>query len=303
MFGNPAWRRVSTIAFAAVLVGVLWSCGVGGGGEERKTGASDAVRLVVLSPGLASVVRELGRAEVLVGRHSFDAWTDASVSAVGDNLGIDYERLMGVEPSVVVMEAGAAAVPARLGRVAAAGGFGVERVAMLSLDDVRASIGVMDRLSRGVGVDAALSSEAEALLARFDGAFAFDEGAARGLGRVVVIGATGPLSVTGPGSFHHDLVVRIGGEALPSEGGAWMTLGAEDVAALAPETLVVLAPGEPGFDAAGAMPALASALPGLFGDGGRVIVVDSETAMLPGPGLIGVAERIKAAGRALGAGR
>ena len=238
----------------------------------------------------------------MVGRHSFDSWSDPSIPAVGDNLGIDYERLILARPDAVVMEANATALPGRLRGLAEDRGFRVERVAVLSLDDVRSAIGRMDRLTRGVGVDAPLSVEALEMRARFDEALSEDAAAARGLGRVLIVGSVSPLSVTGPGSFHHDLVERIGADALPDEGASWIRLSAEDAAALGPDTVVVLSPGDPGLDAASAMPAFSRLLPGVFGEAGGVVVVSGEESMLPGAGLMGVAEALKAAGRSRGSG-
>jgi ABC-type Fe3+-hydroxamate transport system substrate-binding protein len=307
--GVGAWRLLAVSVWCLWLSAALVGCGGASGGSGDGAGDSgdgDEVRLVVLSPGLAAIVRALGREDVVVGRHAFDSWTGEGVPAVGDNLGIDYEALLGVEPDVVVMERSATAPPARLGEVASAGGFEVVRVPMLELSDIRSAIGVVDRLTRGLGVGGegdggtgeGLSDAAEGLVDRFDAAFSEDARAGAGFGRVVVIGAVSPLSVTGPGSFHHDILGRIGAEALPGEGSAWMRLSVEDVAALAPDTVVLLSPGDGGVDPSSAMPALSRALPGVFG-AGRVVVVSRDDAMLPGPGLIGVAERLKEAGRGM----
>ncbi len=258
------------------------------------------VRLVVLSPGLASIVAELGREEAIVGRHSFDAWTDLAVPSVGDNLGIDYERLLQLDPDVVVLEQAATEAHARLTEMAAVGGFEVERVPVLALDDTRAAIARLDRLSRGVAADAPLSDAGTALIQRWDDALSPDEQAASGLGRTLVIASTGGggLGVPGPGSFHHDLVGRIGAEPVPGDGGAWMTLSAEDAVALRPDTIVLLASGRDDTDAAAELPALAGAMAGLF-ENGRVIVLGGDRTMLPGPGLIGVAEALRERGREL----
>ena len=298
--------RRSAFVFTATLVFVVGACEHGGAEGMEQTDADTGPRLVVLSPGLASVLRALGRAEVLVGRHRYDAWSDQSVPAVGDNVRVEAERLMAVRPTHIVLEQSETEQPTGVAIAAERTGAAVIRVPVLQLADLEEAVRTVDRLSRGLSVGSArdgpssgLSVEAQALLTRLGRATARSPVVEQELGRTLVIAATDPIGVTGPGSFHHDLVLALGAEALPATGGPWQSLSSEDVAALRPRTLVLLAPGEPTADASSRLRGVRSLLPDLFVEG-RIVVVSGDEALLPGPGLIDVAEAIRthALGRA-----
>lgn len=309
---------LAILAVAAVGV-VLWASGGGDGAGGTVAGWGDgpvaveataepaSVRLAVLSPGLASIVRELGREDVMVGRHTWDSWSDQGIPSVGDNLRIETEAMLAAAPGVIVVEASATEAPASLERAAAWLEAEVVRVPVLRLSDLPGAVRRMDELTRPSGADG-LSAEARALLGRMEAAFREHPDAGACLGRTLVVASTGPIGVTGPGSFHWELVAALGAEAVPVTGGPWQTLNAEDVVALSPETVVLLAPGEGEVDPASRLPSLAGVMPELF-EGGRVIVVGGGETMLPGPGLIGLAERLgeaatarREAGECAGAG-
>lgn len=252
-------------------------------------------RVVVLSPGLAATIREIGRGDRIVGRHRFDLG-DTSVPAVGDNLAIETELLLSLRPTVVVIEGGASAPPPGLTDTCDRLGAELVRVPVLSLGDLVASVEVIDRLTSAVGDDIP-SDAAVRLIERYERAFAPDE-AITALGRTLVIAASAPIGVTGPGSFHHDLFVSIGGDPVPHIGGAWLNLSAEDAAALRPDTVVLLTASASRVDPSARLPALASLLPEVFASG-RVITIAADDVLLPGPGLIGISEQVKAAAASL----
>jgi ABC-type hemin transport system substrate-binding protein len=291
-----AWRVRAVGAIVVWALCAVAACGPTGGGSggEAGSGGADAPRVVALSPAIAATVRALGRGERLVGRHRYDH-ADTALPAVGDNLDVDTEALVAVRPTLVLMEAAATEPPAGLAATCERIGAALERVPMLSLGELVRAVEEIDELTAAPG-EAIPSEAARTLAARFEAAFARDERAGARLGRTLIVAATEPIGVTGPGSFHHDLVASIGGEPVPEAGAAWMSLSAEDAAALEPDTVLLITTdaSETGAeDAARRLPALAKLLPDVFSRG-RVIVVNAEDALLPGPGLIGVAERIKA---------
>src|SRR5688572_2242849 len=63
-------------------------------------------RVVALSPGLAVTMRDLGLGDLLAGRHGFDAWSDPALPVCGDQSGLDYERLLAVRPTHILVQWG-----------------------------------------------------------------------------------------------------------------------------------------------------------------------------------------------------
>lgn len=264
------WNRNLQL-LAVLLVPILVGCGEKGEGFAQ---SESGPRLAVLSPGLCEVLRDLGAGDAIVARHDYDRFTDPSVPAAGDQGAIDYEALLGVGPTHVVVEARAGGVPARLEEIAGRSGWEVVVVPMLSAQDIRDSIARMGALSgSGEGVIAELERA-------FDEAFARSEHVAL-LGRTLLLVESSPAGAVGPGSLHYELVERLGARPVPSEGAAFMRLSHEDVAKLDPDSIVV-------FTGGGASGGVDAALGGLARldlrarREGRVVVVDDPKALLQG---------------------
>lgn len=286
---------VSVIVRAAVLL-LLVSLASGCGGEgsadedlgEAGAGGVDGVRMVVLSPALADTLRVLGYEDQIVGRHRFDVHTQG-VPAVGDNLSIDYEVLASLRPDVLVLEASETTPPERLQSLVERIGTRVHRLPNLTLDDVRATIGVLDGLARG-GADG-LSEAAADLVSSFDSAFErLDPGVAGELGGVLLMLDGG--SVLGRGSFHHDILLRLGVDALPRDGGAFVRVTPEDVAALAPDVIVLL--GDSSDERSDAeLLGVVSELSVPAVEAGAIVRVEHAKSLLPSVSLVEVAELLR----------
>jgi hypothetical protein len=60
-------------------------------------------------------------------------------------------------------------------------------------------------------------------------------------GRVLLLWPSSPPAAVGPGSFHHEILERVGGVPAIEEGSAYIELDAEDVLGLAPDGIVLIA--------------------------------------------------------------
>jgi ABC-type Fe3+-hydroxamate transport system substrate-binding protein len=65
-------------------------------------------------------------------------------------------------------------------------------------------------------------------------------------GRVLLLWPSSPPAAVGPGSFHHEILERVGGVPAIEEGSAYIELDAEDVLGLAPDGIVLIAAREVG---------------------------------------------------------
>jgi ABC-type hemin transport system substrate-binding protein len=252
--------------------------------------AARGERVVVLSPALAATLKDLGVSDLVVGRHGWDMALDPGLPVCGDQSGIDYEALLAAHPTVVIIELNPRDVPDRLVELARTNGWELLNLPALGLDDVvRVTRTLEDRFSPGAGL-------ADRLAGLSGGA----GGLARA-GRVMLIAGEQPIAALGPGSVHHDLLVRLGAEPAVREGGPYQELDAEDMVTLAPECAVVLLPRSPG-SASG--PALTSAeiaaRPGLAllrntpaAERGRLAIIDDPLCLTPSTSLLRVASELE----------
>lgn len=269
---------------------LLWSCDSGGSVGDTGASANPQPRLAVLSPALADTLHALGHADLIVGRQRFDRFTEQSIPVVGDLTGLDYERLLVVQPTHIIAQESASGLPERLFQLAAQNGWVIEEIPLLTLDHTIASIGILDRIAGGDG------NLADALEARFSAAI----GQTAELGRTVLVASASPLALIGPGAFHWDIVERLGGVPLPENGTPYLTTDAEGLLALNPQTIIALAPGlapdaSPeeylGIGASLNLDALRQ---------NRVIVVRDPKCMLPSTAMLEVIETILEAAERLG---
>jgi ABC-type hemin transport system substrate-binding protein len=262
--------------------------------------AREGLRIVVLSPAVGVILRDLGLATAIVGRHSFDMALDPAIPAVGDHLAVDLERLLALRPTHVLGEFGAGGVPASLAEAAAREGWIVRSQRLRTLDEITLA---MDELAALLGVMPPQDEPSPG--ARLGGAFAPSDEKARAAagaaGRVLLLGATRPAAALGPGSCHVELAQRLGAAPVPAEGGPWQELDAESVLALSPDSIVIFAPRvpaeAPGAEAWGSAAERLGVLarldiPALRA--GRVAVIEHPLALLPSSSLAEVARELEA---------
>lgn len=226
---------------------LAWGAGTRAGLLPRPSAAgaqrpADGTRLAVLSPALAVTLRDLGAGDRIVARHGFDQWSEPTLPVVGDQAGIDYEALLAVDPTHVLIEWGARDLPPRLRELASARGWRVENFSTLSVADLRSSAARLHDLALGPGA----RWEEHALKGAMDRAWARDERDLKRAGRVLLVlsgGAT--IAALGPGSAHHEILTMVGGEAALREGSPYREMDAEDLQALNPGAVVLLAPAPP----------------------------------------------------------
>lgn len=266
-------------------------------GCERKPAATPAAdkhdgspRLALLSPAMAVTLRDLGRADLIVGRHGFDMVTPQNVPIVGSQNGLDYEVLLNVKPTHVLLEAGASDLPPRLVEIAAKEGWKVRALPMLTLDNVRTALRVLDEITRDSGGEA-LSEQAQSLLTRFDTSLAVNPEAASRLGRVLSLAWTDPVGVLGPGSFHAQLMQSLGATPVPADGSAYITWSVEDVVKLDPDSIVLLLPGSKAQTTDEALGPLARANLRAAREG-RVLIITDPLCHSPSTALANLADQI-----------
>lgn len=228
------WRLVIILS-----VTVAAAIGCREASEAPTARAESALRIASLSPAISIMLEDLGLTEFIIGRHGSDLSVDASIAVVGDQSGVDYEMLARVEPTHVLMQESADGAPTMLRDIAARRGWTVVSMPLLSLDEVAAGV---ETLAETFAARDNVSQRAEQLRERMRVAWSARPALSDHAGAVLCVYWVSPIGVAGPGSFHHDLLLRMGFDAVPTDGAAYITLDREDLKRLNPDSILILTP-------------------------------------------------------------
>lgn len=272
------------IGMLALCAGVLLGCRPP---EEPTRAAADTVRLAVLSPALGVILRDIGGAELAVARHGFDIALDTTLPVAGDQTGVDYETLLRVRPTHVLLEWGSRELPPRLLTLSSERGWIVQSLPMLTLAEIRLATNRLGEITGHV-------KEASAVTARMDSALARDDALAARAGRVLTLYSVRPAGAAGPGSFHVQILESLGARPIPDSGSPYVSLDHEDLRRLNPDTIVVLAPGA-SPDRLDEFRAPLRALGLRAATDHRVIIDTHPENQTPSTAMISLAERLRAA--------
>jgi len=276
----------------------------------------DEFRIAALSPAIGVILMDLGLEDSIVARHDFDRALSASIPRAGSSLAWDLEVLARADPTHLVFQKTTARIPDKLRSLAHERGWTLVERPLDTLDDVASctddlAILFGDRTEPGVRGSvlegdlelrhsAELPSDALGRAWRDRGPIADDAG------RVLILGSLDPPAAMGPGSFHHQLLERMGMTPAITRGARWIELDYEDIVTLAPDSIILFDP-DPRRDdalfglppthdpeaARDAMGAIAD-LPTPAAASGRLGVVDHPLALIPASSLSRVAEEIEA---------
>jgi ABC-type hemin transport system substrate-binding protein len=288
---HSAWAMAA--ACVLLVAGLLATGLVGGCGGEQAAAPRNGseqeseVRMAVLSPALAVMLHDLGLEDHIVARHGWDLALDRSLPVAGDQTGLDYEVLLRVNPTHVLLEWGARPLPARLEELSARRGWSIQNHRLLTLEDVQNTTRELhERFA-----PAEETWEDTALARRMAAAFT-KQPALEGAGRILLLYSVRPPTALGPGSAHQQVLESIGGVPALTNGSPFITMDLEDVLRLAPDGIILIGTGAGGEqDDAGRFGRIA-ALPIPAARRGRLAMIDHPLSQLPSTSLIEVAEQM-----------
>ncbi|MEZ6243994.1 MAG: hypothetical protein R3B57_13235 [Phycisphaerales bacterium] len=307
------------LVFALVITGCEGTASEADDGSGASSKDKNELRIVALSPAIAHMLVELGLEDKIVGRHDWDLVLRKDVPAVGSQDGIDYEALLRTNPTDILLEWGSRPLPQRLTSLAAEHGWTVRNYgSLLTLDDMARTLDDLDltyaepfeKRPESVGVknaadlDPTTRFERPLPSERLAQAWRDRGPAVRRAGRVLLLGMTDPPSAMGPGSFHQQILERLGGLPAITDGAAWQELDAEDVLRLAPDAIVLVLPRTPSPDEAFEAPATPTAddlierlgaigrldIPAIHDK--RVALIDNPLAHLPSTSMADFADEL-----------
>lgn len=279
----------------AVIAAILVLAAACGCGRAPATPPASP-RIIAFSPAVGLIVRDLGHAGLIVGRHGSDTFLSPSIPVCGDQVaGPDYEAILRARPTLFLSQWGSRPRPERLTELASRLGFDIADYRLLTLDDIPLAVRDIDARLRPPGSPP--TAGCGALLARMEAAWRRREGLDRA-GRILLLHAASPPGAIGPGSFHHEILLRIGGAPAITDGSPYIELDAEDILRLAPEGVILISPRAAGVPAApidarealGGVARLATPAART----GRFAVIDHPGALTPASPMIDFAEELAA---------
>lgn len=280
--------------------------------ETESPESSDEFRIAALAPAIAVIIRDLGHEDRIVARHDFDLICPDVIPKAGSSLGWDLEALIAADPTHLVMQSSQTApIPETLTAAASTHGWIIMARPLDTLDDIANLADDLYYLIEGPPERAPGQYDMKQALdhtqpsERLARAWRDRGPAADRAGRVLVLGSLDPPAAMGPGSFHHQLIERMGMTPAITDAAMWIELDYEDLIALKPDAILVFSPrqrddtdrfGAPepitDEDALKALGPIAD-LPVPAIDSNRVAIIDHPLALLPSSALADVATEIE----------
>jgi ABC-type Fe3+-hydroxamate transport system substrate-binding protein len=275
------------------------------------TDSKDELRIVSLSPAISRTLVDFDLGDRIVGRTPFCASLDQSIPVVGSLLDLDYERLLKLDPThVLVQPSLAQGIEPRLRELAASNGWTIgEFKSLNTIDDVEAMILALPALLFADGTPARRDAAARAadLVTQIANALT-PAGDDAWKGTTLLVAGIDPVFVFGRETYLSDVLAALGGTNAAHVTG-WAELSLEDIVRLDPEAIILVretaahaASSEPRPQGSGERddaPALAAALGPLAElpiravNDGRVAVLAHADANLPSSGVVGVAGALR----------
>jgi ABC-type Fe3+-hydroxamate transport system substrate-binding protein len=283
----------SVYAFMLVCLYALSACD-----REAPSGSSDPkgvghVRIVSLSPAISRTLIDFDLQNQIVGRTPHCASIDQSIPVVGDLINIDYESVIRLKPTHILVQPPAGGIDQRLVELARQHGWSLGQWRLNGRDEIEAMVGEMPAAL--FPTDQARRSDAAQRSARIlnDIAEALSPGADPLFrGRVLIVHSVDPnVLVSGAGTYLDDILATLGGTNATVARG-WVTLTLEDIARINPEAIIFIRPGEESRDlqiVAGPL----SSLPMRASRNGRIAVARDPDGELPSSGIINVAREFR----------
>jgi ABC-type Fe3+-hydroxamate transport system substrate-binding protein len=287
---RPAALKLSLAAVAFITLAVLIAL-LPRHRDDPSPQLTGPPRIAALSPALAVILDDLKLSHLIVGRHSWDMVLDKSIPVCFDDNKADYERLLSVKPTHILLQLQSEPLPPRLNHLAQTHHWLITDFPILALDDIKtATTGLADLFS--TGADKPLLENMDRAWSRRDGLFT---------GRVLLLAGLDPPSVLGPGSWHHQILERLGGTPAITEGSRYITLDAEDILHLKPDAIILILPRDrgtpPAFptinDLQRQLGRLATLdIPAIHHS--RLALIDNPLAHTPSTAMIGLADEMSA---------
>jgi iron complex transport system substrate-binding protein len=209
------------------------------------TTASASPRIISLVPAATFNLVLIHAADCLVGVTKYDQIylpeAQQNLPIVGDYETLNYEKLVSLHPTDVLVQMDDPMIPQRLRTLAAEDHFTITNLHLDTLDDLWKTVATLGKIS-GHDIDASRAvMTAQAELQEIADAL-HDQPKPK----VLYILGTSPLSIAGSKTFMDQMVTLAGGDNLGAKIGTFFpTISNETLIHLAPDVLLISAPDQP----------------------------------------------------------
>ena len=238
---------------AALLAGILTLLILSAGCRKKTTlplrhapaGRAQPVRIACTVPAATQILVQLGAARDLVGVSSFDRPLLPpplqSLPIVGNYLHLDYETLLNLQPTVLVVQMAPTRLPLSLTHFARRNRIALVNVRLNTLHQLYASARLLGSVTGMTARAARMIADAQARLADIHRRYALGSHP-----RVVFLISTQPLMAVGKKTFLDQLIRVAGGNNVGEKlGSGYPALTRETLVDLKPQILLIGLPGEP----------------------------------------------------------
>ena len=283
---------------AVLLLATIWLAACTGQ-DDVHTGRAEKPgepRIVSFSPAISRTLVDLGLADHLVGRTRFCLAVDPAIPVVGDLTSVDFETLIRVEPTHVLLQPTSIGTDPALDHLARSRGWTVGLWPSLNgVADIERLLTELPDLLYPTSSDASADTRRrarETLRAMAASLKRADDTVFKG--RILILSSFEPLMAFGHGTYMHDILTRLGSRNATTASG-WVQLSFEDVVRLNPQAIVLVLDTDPAV-----APAPSEALRPLKGlnvdatRDGRLAVLAHPDALLPSSGVVAVANSLRA---------
>ncbi|MFI4859598.1 MAG: ABC transporter substrate-binding protein [Phycisphaerales bacterium JB063] len=283
---RPALRR----AGAALLV--LWclafcvSCGGSPTPPSTDDSSTQALRIVSLSPAVTRMIIDMGGRDLLVGVAQHDD-VSLGLPVCGNYLDPDVERILSLEPDLILTESGVQPTSARLAELEMAGVF--EVVALPHMESVGDVADALTHPEHGLGVLLNMPDAAQHARERLDARLALIAELVedRPRPRVLMLLTTDPLGAIGGGVTHDQLLAMAGGDNVLADADAGYVLIDRQMLIddLRPDVILLIDPNGAALREGDDRLRSLEGLPIPAMTDSRVVVIDHPQALLPSTSL------------------
>ena len=297
-------RAIQAIALTCLLA--IAACSESSPTATRPESSSpQSLRIVSLSPAISRTLVDLELGDHIVGRTPYCDSIDQSIPVVGDLTNVNFEMLVQLTPTHVLVQPPIAGVDPHLQRVADEHGWVLAAWHLNGIVDIRRMLREMpERIyHNNPGAKNDLEATTMRLVAEIDDAIApaGREQQPALTGRVLMVSDINPVMAFGSGTYLDDIVRALGGVNAVTDRG-WVQLSLEDVVRLAPESVVLVRPGaKPGDLIRDLGPLATIDVPAVRE--GRLALLAHRDALAPSSGIVGVATDMKTILRDLARGQ
>ncbi|QNN21110.1 ABC transporter substrate-binding protein [Planctomycetales bacterium ZRK34] len=271
-----------------------------GENSAEPANAASGTRIACLSPAVTQMLADLGAADRVIAVGAYDPAAPPDVAIVGDLYRIDYEKLLSIRPTDIILQinnpTASRSVPARLAELARRHRWTIHTFKIETAADSLDALYSPDAPCVGSLIDQ--PDKARALRDRIehqlDQLTALTHSDAPP--RVLMVVGLSPLTCVGHGTFLDRLLTSAGGvNALDQTAGAWPAVDRERLLNLAPDIIIRFDPSR--GSAAVATHESAAPEPLNLPDGldAPIVVIDDPLALLPSTTMMRIARQLAAA--------